>query len=210
MDPGVRSHGKSRPSRVPMVQIWMLSKSGSWGIPHLRNFHATLWKLCRKFHKHDGRMNERKGKNYKPHGINARGIKTCYSTSFAIYWCYMPGKVEPTSWHLTTVRERCSGSACTINGTRKSFRQRATSLTLMSGCPCTFEGSLTTKHLGPLTYSTAQMIWAASRQNQQNECVPSKDSDQPGHRPSLIRVFTVRTATLLVLSRGGSFVILPL
>ena len=24
-------------------------------------------------------------------------------------------------------------------------------------------------------------IWAAPRQNQQNDCVPSEDSDQPGH-----------------------------
>ena len=73
-------------------------------------------------------------------------------------------------------------------------------------------------------------ICAASRQNQQSECAPSEDSDQPRHPPSLIRVFAVRmkkawvlsyllssqrrlwsdwadgrTATLLVLSRGGSF-----
>ena len=34
-------------------------------------------------------------------------------------------------------------------------------------------------------------IWAASWQNQQNGCAPSEDSDQPGHPPSLIRVFTV-------------------
>ena len=26
--------------------------------------------------------------------------------------------------------------------------------------------------------------------NQQNDCAPSEDSDQPGHLPSLIRVFT--------------------
>ena len=31
--------------------------------------------------------------------------------------------------------------------------------------------------------------WAASWQNQQNDCAPSEDSDQPGHPPSLIRVF---------------------
>ena len=36
------------------------------------------------------------------------------------------------------------------------------------------------------------LIWATTWQNQQNECAPSKDSDQPGHPPSLIRVFTVR------------------
>ena len=34
--------------------------------------------------------------------------------------------------------------------------------------------------------------WAATWQNQQNGCAPSEDSDQPGHLPSLIRVFAVR------------------
>ena len=33
--------------------------------------------------------------------------------------------------------------------------------------------------------------WATTWQNQQNECAPSEDSDQPGHPPSLIRVFAV-------------------
>ena len=32
-----------------------------------------------------------------------------------------------------------------------------------------------------------KVIWAASWQNQQNDCAPSEDSDQPGHPPSLIR-----------------------
>ena len=32
---------------------------------------------------------------------------------------------------------------------------------------------------------------AASWQNQQNDCASSEDSDQPGHPPSLIRVFAV-------------------
>ena len=44
------------------------------------------------------------------------------------------------------------------------------------------------------------LIWAAKWQNQQNECVPSEDSDQPGHPPSLIRVFTVRMKKPWVLS----------
>ena len=34
-------------------------------------------------------------------------------------------------------------------------------------------------------------IWAATWQNQQNDRAPSEDSDQPGHPPSLIRVFAV-------------------
>ena len=47
---------------------------------------------------------------------------------------------------------------------------------------------------------TEQMIWAATCQNQQSECAPSEESDQPGHPPSLIRVFTVRMKKAWVLS----------
>ena len=42
--------------------------------------------------------------------------------------------------------------------------------------------------------------WAATWQNQQSECVPSEDSFQPGHPPSLIRVFAVRLKKPCVLS----------
>ena len=45
-----------------------------------------------------------------------------------------------------------------------------------------------------------EQIWAASWQNQQNEHAPSEDSDQPGHPPSLIRVFAVRMKKPWVLS----------
>ena len=34
--------------------------------------------------------------------------------------------------------------------------------------------------------------WAMTWQNQQSGCASSEDSDQPGHPPSLIRVFAVR------------------
>ena len=37
------------------------------------------------------------------------------------------------------------------------------------------------------------LIWAATWQNQQNECAPSEDSDQPGNPPSLVRIFAVRS-----------------
>ena len=40
------------------------------------------------------------------------------------------------------------------------------------------------------------MTW----QNQQSDCAPSEDSDQPGHSPSLIRVFTVCMKKAWVLS----------
>ena len=39
----------------------------------------------------------------------------------------------------------------------------------------------------------AQKNWAATRQNQQSECARSEDTDQPGHLPSLIRVFAVHS-----------------
>ena len=43
-------------------------------------------------------------------------------------------------------------------------------------------------------------IWAASWQNQQNDCAPSEDSDQPGHPPRLIKVFDGRMKKAWVLS----------
>ena len=42
--------------------------------------------------------------------------------------------------------------------------------------------------------------WAVTWQNQQSDCVPSEDSDEPGHLPSLIRVFAVRMKKAWVLS----------
>ena len=42
--------------------------------------------------------------------------------------------------------------------------------------------------------------WAATWQNQESECAPSEDSNQPGHLPSLIRVFAVRMKKAWVLS----------
>ena len=44
------------------------------------------------------------------------------------------------------------------------------------------------------------VIWAATWQNQQNECAPSEDSDQSGHPPSLSRVFALRLKKAWVLS----------
>ena len=40
-------------------------------------------------------------------------------------------------------------------------------------------------------FSKVFVIWAATWQNQKNECAPSEDSDQPGHPPSLTRFFAV-------------------
>ena len=41
---------------------------------------------------------------------------------------------------------------------------------------------------------------AATWQNQQSDCAPREDSDQPGHPPSLIRVFAVRMRRAWVFS----------
>ena len=52
----------------------------------------------------------------------------------------------------------------------------------------------------PMYVQPEKSTWAATWQNQQNECAPSEDSDQPGHPPSLIRVFAVRMKKAWVLS----------
>ena len=51
-----------------------------------------------------------------------------------------------------------------------------------------YSGSLLTTREQMSLYQE-QMTW----QNQQYECSPSEDPDQPGHPPSLIRVFAVRS-----------------
>ena len=55
-----------------------------------------------------------------------------------------------------------------------------------------------------LKSSTAHLkcicTWAATPQNQQKECAPSKDSDQPGHLPSLISILAVCMKKAWVLS----------
>ena len=42
-------------------------------------------------------------------------------------------------------------------------------------------------------YQVIMIKGADTRENQQSGCAPSSDSDQPGHPPSLIRFFAVRT-----------------
>ena len=46
----------------------------------------------------------------------------------------------------------------------------------------------------------AVQICAASWQNQESDCAPSEDSDQPGHPPILIRAFAVRMKKAWTLS----------
>ena len=48
--------------------------------------------------------------------------------------------------------------------------------------------------------NTTKTTWAVTWQNQQSDCVPSEDSDQPWHPPSLIRVFAVPMKKAWVLS----------
>ena len=60
--------------------------------------------------------------------------------------------------------------------------------------------SFTMKNLICFSNFLENAIWAATWQNQQNECAPSEDSDEPGHPPSLIRGFAVRIKKAWVLS----------
>ena len=58
--------------------------------------------------------------------------------------------------------------------------------------PTLFAQTCQSYNLGSLQYTLSNLdseIWATSRKNQQNDCAPSEDSDQPGHLPSLVRVF---------------------
>ena len=51
-----------------------------------------------------------------------------------------------------------------------------------------------------ISFNVLILKWTATWQNQQNDCAPSEDSDQPGQLPSLIRVFAVRMKKGWILS----------
>ena len=53
------------------------------------------------------------------------------------------------------------------------------------------KGTLVLCGLWSFKHTCTATKWAAARQNQPNRFALSEDSDQPGHSPSLIRVFTV-------------------
>ena len=52
----------------------------------------------------------------------------------------------------------------------------------------------------PWAFDLLTTMKRATWQNQQNGCAPSEDSDQPGHPPSLTRIFAVRMKKAWVLS----------
>ena len=56
------------------------------------------------------------------------------------------------------------------------------------------------ENLGSVRYFSNLIIRAVTWQNQQNACVPSEDSDQPGHPPSLIRISAVCMKKACILS----------
>ena len=84
------------------------------------------------------------------------------------------------------------------------FMWTAKTLIRLGGCPGCSESSLGTHSFCWFCHVVAHLFWckittntdtkwAASWQNQQNDCAPIKDSVQPWYPPSLIRVFAVRS-----------------
>ena len=73
-------------------------------------------------------------------------------------------------------------------------------MTKHSVCQCHIKCSSRKVYYLSCLQSIRILKWAASWQNQQSECAPSEDSDQPGHPPSLIRVFAVRMKKAWTLS----------
>ena len=124
------------------------------------------------------------------------------------------------SLRICSVSPEPSLLAHTSSESRGTFRQKTRSLAPLNGWTCAVEichdgmledtNSLDGAHFMILfIFSGAYWLhgtlavpylWAMTWQNQQNDCAPSEDSDQPGHSPSLIRVFAVRMKKAWVLS----------
>ena len=70
---------------------------------------------------------------------------------------------------------------------------------------CWFESKLADNFVRQGFSWCSLLIWAMTWQNQQNECAPIEDSDQPGHPPSLIRVFAVCMKNLVPLTTHWAY-----
>ena len=88
------------------------------------------------------------------------------------------------------------------NNNLNVFKEMFRSLTLLDFVTIFVLNLITqTSSLADLASRNTQNInWVATWQNQQNDCAPSEDSDQPGHPPNLISVFAVRMKEVWVLS----------
>ena len=116
------------------------------------------------------------------------------------------------SLRIRAVSPEPSLLAHTSSESRGTFRQKARSLAPLNGWACAVKtchdgmledtNSLDGAHIIPLNVISPNMqryIFSKSRfephRDKTNKmvCAPSEDSDQPGHPPSLIRVFAVRS-----------------
>ena len=85
--------------------------------------------------------------------------------------------------------------AHTSSESRRTFRQKARSLALLNGWAC----AVKICHDGMLedtnSLDGAHIIKIEPPRDKTNKvaCAPSEDSAQPGHPPSLIRIFAVRS-----------------
>ena len=66
----------------------------------------------------------------------------------------------------------------------------------IKGLPCSLHAGIIFDSTSTWAHNTnfdiaRTCIWAMTWQNQQSDCAPSEDSDQPGHSPSLIREFAI-------------------
>ena len=97
----------------------------------------------------------------------------------------------------------------TIYGAVGSFRQTTTSLTLVSGCTCSFEprhdktNKMSVLGVRPVWSESSLSAWR-NLGSIATHWVHSEDSDQTGLMPRLTWVFAGRTLILLVLSCRGS------
>ena len=84
---------------------------------------------------------------------------------------------------------------------RNEFAEDEKCHNLMSWLKCVMVVKVAIMMLKMVCHNAKQnKTWATICQNQQSACAPSEDSDQPGHPPSLIRVFAVQMKKAWVLS----------
>ena len=147
---------------------------GQWEVTHLQATHNKVYRRSVRIRSSSGNS-QQCIPTVREHSLILRQLTTKYTDD---QWEFA---------HLQATHNKVYRRSVRIRSTSGNSQQSIFTI------PTVSENSL-------IFSCSSNVRWATTWQNQQNECAPSEDSDQPGHPPSLIRVFAVRMKKAWVLS----------
>ena len=117
-----------------------------------------------------------------------------YTCTCSVHWTVKPqiNQLDCTKYTFANNAAEGVSSFERNEDSHNSFRGKC--------CNMQFKQNNSDSILSSMQIKETQCHLSHKQQNQQSDCAPSEDSAQPGHPPSLIRVFAVRMKKAWVLS----------